>query len=209
MARTTAPTTAPTIDADDDEAKDGLPVLPFASAEAWEDWLERNHETAPGVWVKIAKKGSGISTVSYEEAVEVGLCFGWIDGMKGGYDDSWFVQRFTPRRQRSKWSEVNVAKAEELIAAGRMRPAGLVQVERAKADGRWAAAYGRRALADVPEDLQAALDANPKAAAIFATVSRTNRYAILYRVHDAKRPETRARRIADLVAMLEAGKTPH
>ncbi len=211
MARTTAAATAASASGQspDGETKGGLPVLPFASASAWEHWLELHHDEAAGVWLKIAKKGSGIATVSYEEAVEVGLCFGWIDGMKGGYDDRWFLQRFTPRRPRSKWSEVNVAKAEELIAAGRMRPAGLLQVEQAKEDGRWAAAYGRRTLADVPPDFQAALDANPKAADFFATVSRGNRYAMLYRLHDAKQPETRQRRIAQFVAMLEHGETLH
>jgi uncharacterized protein YdeI (YjbR/CyaY-like superfamily) len=189
------------------ETKGRLPVLPFPSAQDWESWLEENHQTSDGMWMKIAKKASGIPSVSYQEAVEVALCFGWIDGQKGSYDEQWFLQKFTPRRPRSKWSEVNVAKIDELIAAGRMRPAGLAAVERAQADGRWDEAYGRRSLTDVPDDLQAALEAEPAALEFFSTISRTNRYAILYRIHDARRPETRARRIAELVSMLAEGRT--
>ncbi|MGH3471272.1 MAG: YdeI/OmpD-associated family protein [Nocardioidaceae bacterium] len=187
--------------------KGDLPIIAFASSEAWEGWLDTNHASAAGVWVKIAKKGSGISTVTYQEAVEGALCYGWIDGQKASYDGQWFLQRFTQRRSRSMWSEVNVAKIDELTAAGRMQPAGLAAVEKAKADGRWDAAYGRRAFHEVPADLQAALDADPAAGDFFAGVSRTNRYAILFRIHQAKRPETRARRIEQFVAMLAAGQT--
>ncbi len=188
--------------------KDDLPVIPFASAAEWEAWLEGNPESS-GIWLQIAKKASGIPTVTYAEALDVALCFGWIDGQKAGHDETYFLQRFTPRRARSKWSKINVAKIAELEAAGRMRPAGLAEVERAKSDGRWDAAYGGSASITVPEDLQAALDARPAAKEFFATINRTNRYAVLYRVHDAKRPETRARRIATLVDMLAEGRTIH
>lgn len=191
-----------------DETRAGLPVLPFATAAAWEEWLAAS-PGAEGVWLRIAKRGSGIATVTYDEAVDVALCFGWIDGQKAGYDDAWFLQRFTPRRPRSRWSEVNVARVERLTSEGRMRPAGIAEVERAKTDGRWDAAYGQNAFTEVPADLQAALDAQPGAAEFFAALNAANRYAVLYRVHDAKRPETRARRIAQLTAMLAEGKTIH
>src|SRR5215212_3844639 len=141
-------------------APDELLILPFASAGTWEAWLEREHARAPGVWVKIAKKETGIATVTYAEALDVALCFGWIDGQKSSFDASWFLQRFTPRRHGSRWSKRNTEHAERLIAAGRMRPAGLAQVEAARADGRWEAAYASQASATVPPDLQAALDAN-------------------------------------------------
>jgi uncharacterized protein YdeI (YjbR/CyaY-like superfamily) len=188
---------------------DDLPLIPFASAAAWEAWLDENHATSPGLWLQIAKKASGIPTVTYAEAVEVALCFGWIDGQKRAYDDTFFLQRFTPRRARSKWSQINVAKVAELTAAGRMRPAGLAEVESAKADGRWAAAYGGMATITIPDDLLAALESSPQAKAFFERLSRTNRYAVLYRVYDAKRPETRARRIAEITQMLADGKTFH
>jgi uncharacterized protein YdeI (YjbR/CyaY-like superfamily) len=188
---------------------DDLPVLPFASATAWERWLEREHARAPGVWLQIAKKDTGIATVTYAEALDVALCFGWIDGQKRGFDATWFLQRFTPRRRGSKWSKINTGHVERLLVAGRMRPAGLAEVEAARADGRWAAAYDGQSSATVPPDLQAALDANPAAAEFFATLRGANRYAILYRVQDAKRPETRRRRIERFVAMLERGETLH
>lgn len=189
--------------------RQGLPVLAFASRDAFEEWLEAGHETSPGLWLKLAKKESGIPTVSYAEAVEVALCFGWIDGQKSGFDDAHWLQRFTPRRPRSKWSQTNCDRVEQLIAAGAMRPAGLAQVEAAKADGRWEAAYAPPSAAVVPDDLQAALDAVPAAAEFFATLNGTNRYAILYRVGDAKRPQTRAARIEKFVAMLAEGRTLH
>jgi uncharacterized protein YdeI (YjbR/CyaY-like superfamily) len=188
---------------------DELPILPFASAAAWEAWLEREHASAPGVWLQIAKKATGIATVTYAEALDVALCFGWIDGQKRAFDDAWFLQRFTPRKRGSRWSKINTEHAERLLAAGRMRPAGIAQVEAARADGRWDDAYHGQRAATVPPDLQAALDASPAAAAFFATLRGANRYAILYRVQDAKRPETRARRIARFVALLERGETLH
>ena len=186
-----------------------VPVVSFSSAQLWEAWLADQHESAAGVWLKIAKKDSGTPTVSYAEAVEVALCFGWIDGVKRAVDDKHWVQRFTPRRARSKWSRINRDKAEALIATDRMRPAGLREVERAKADGRWDAAYASQRTITVPPDLDQALAGNDAARAFFATLNSANRYAILYRIHEAKRPETRARRIAGYVAMLAEHKTIH
>jgi uncharacterized protein YdeI (YjbR/CyaY-like superfamily) len=188
-------------------ADDGLPVIPFASAAEWEAWLDESHAEADGVWIKMAKKGSGIESVRHAEAVEVALCFGWIDSRREALDERHFLQRFTPRRPRGRWSRINREKAEELIAAGRMRPAGLAEVERAKADGRWDAAYAGQRSAAIPDDLRRELDARPDADAFFAGLSSQNRYAILYRLEDAKKPETRARRLAKFVAMLEAGET--
>jgi uncharacterized protein YdeI (YjbR/CyaY-like superfamily) len=159
--------------------------------------------------MEIAKKGTGVESVTHAEALEVAICFGWIDGQRKALDETYFLQRFTPRRPRSKWSKINRAKATELIERGEMRPAGLEEVERAKADGRWDAAYDSHSTATVPPDLQQALDANPKAKEFFATLNSQNRYAILYRVGDAKRPETRARRIAQFVEMLAKGETLH
>jgi uncharacterized protein YdeI (YjbR/CyaY-like superfamily) len=188
---------------------DDLPILPFESAAAFEAWLEAEHARTPGVWLKIAKKDSGVATITYAEALDAALCFGWIDGQKRGFDAIWFLQRFTPRRPRSRWSKINTVKVAALIAAGRMRPAGLAQVEAARADGRWADAYDGQRSAAPPPDLQAALDGNPRAAAFFATLRGANRYAVIYRVDDAKRPETRARRIERYVAMLARGETLH
>lgn len=181
------------------------PVLAFESPAAWEEWLAREHGSEKGLWVKIAKKATGIPTVTHAEALEVALCYGWIDGQRKTFDGQWFLQRFTPRRARSNWSKINRAKVEQLVAEGRMQPAGLREVERARADGRWDAAYDAPSAATVPPDLQQALDDNPAAAATFATLNSRNRFAILYRVQDAKRPETRARSIETFVAMLAVG----
>jgi uncharacterized protein YdeI (YjbR/CyaY-like superfamily) len=189
---------------------DDIPTFAFASRADWHAWLAEHHASATaGLWLKLAKAGRGIETVSYAEAVEVALCFGWVDGQKRACDDDFWLQKFTPRRARSRWSEVNRAKALALIDSGAMQPTGLAEVERAQADGRWDAAYAPASTATVPPDLQAALDADPAAAAFFETLSAANRYAILWRVGDAKRPETRARRIATFVAMLAAGETLH
>ncbi|WP_030056097.1 MULTISPECIES: YdeI/OmpD-associated family protein [Streptomyces] len=187
-------------------AKQDLPVIAFPDQAAFEKWLEAEPEGSVGLWLKIAKKESGIPTVSYAEALDAALCFGWIDGQKDKFDDEFWLQRFTPRKARSKWSKVNCGRAEELITAGVMRPAGLAQIEAAKADGRWDAAYAPQKTAAVPEDLQAALDAVPAAAEFFATLDSKNRYAVLYRVGDAKKPETRRARIEKFVAMLAEGK---
>jgi uncharacterized protein YdeI (YjbR/CyaY-like superfamily) len=188
---------------------DELPILAFPSQDAWEEWLGSHHGDAPGVWLKIAKKGAGIESVSHPEALEGALCFGWIDGQRRALDDRYFLQRFTPRGPRSRWSQINRESATRLMEAGRMRPAGLAQVEAARADGRWDAAYAPQRTATVPDDLRRALDANPPAAEAFETLDSQNRYAILYRVGDAKRPETRARRIAKFVAMLAEGDKPY
>src|SRR3954447_10109240 len=190
-------------------ADDGLQQLAFASPAEWEEWLEENHSASEGVWVKIAKKASGIESVRYPEVLESALSFGWIDARREALDECHFLQRFTPRRPRSKWSRINRDTAERLIAEGRMRPAGVAEVERAKADGRWAAAYEGQKRMTVPEDLERELDSRPDAKAFFAGLSSQNRYAILYRLQDAKKPETRARRLAKFVAMLEAGETIH
>jgi uncharacterized protein YdeI (YjbR/CyaY-like superfamily) len=189
--------------------KNDLPVMAFPTAEAWTAWLEAHGTDSRGVWLKIAKKGAAEATVSYAEALDAALCFGWIDGQKGALDEVYWLQRFTPRGPRSRWSRVNREKATALHEAGAMRPAGLREMEAAQADGRWDAAYEGQRAATVPDDLQAALDANETAKAFFATLSSANRYAILYRLQEAKRPETRARRLEKFVAMLEAGQTIH
>ena len=186
-----------------------LPVEEFASAAAWERWLVRHHATAPGLWLMIAKKGTGVATVDITDAIEVALCYGWIDGLRHKHDDVYFRQRFTPRKPRSKWSQINRDRAEALIEAGRMRPAGQAQVDAAKADGRWAAAYAGARTIEVPDDLTRALRRNAKARRAFEGLDSTNRYAILFRLHDAKRPETRVRRIEQFVTMLAEGRTLH
>lgn len=186
-----------------------LPVLAFASAADWHEWLTAHGASAPGVWLKTAKKGAPELTISYAEALEVALCFGWIDGQKGPLDAHYWLQRFTPRKAGSKWSKINTEKADALIAAGRMQPAGLREVELARADGRWDRAYAGQATSEVPDDLRQALDANPAAATFFETISRVNRYAILYRIHSVKRADTRARKIEQYVQMLAEHKTIH
>jgi uncharacterized protein YdeI (YjbR/CyaY-like superfamily) len=187
-------------------ADDGLPTMPFASPADWEEWLEDNHAASDGVWIKMAKKDAGIESVRYPEVLESAICFGWIDGRREALDERHFLQRFTPRRSRSRWSRINREKAERLIAGGRMRAAGLAEVERAQADGRWEAAYEGQKRITVPDDLRRELDARPKAKAFFDELSSQNRYAILYRLQDAKKPETRARRLEKFTAMLEAGE---
>jgi uncharacterized protein YdeI (YjbR/CyaY-like superfamily) len=191
------------------DRRQDLPVVFFASASGWERWLDEHHGSANGVWLKFAKKGSATPSLSQAEAVETALCFGWIDGQAAPHDDTAWLQRFTPRRKRSKWSQINTVKALRLIEEGRMRPAGLEQVELAQGDGRWDAAYEPQSTATVPEDLAVELERSPQAAAFFATLNRVNRYAILYRIQEAKRPETRARRIRKFVEMLERGEKIH
>jgi uncharacterized protein YdeI (YjbR/CyaY-like superfamily) len=188
---------------------DDLPILLFASPGKLEEWLEENHAATDGVWLKIAKKGSGVASVTYAEALELALCFGWIDSQKRGFDERHFLQRFTPRRPRGKWSRINREKAEALIATEAMRPAGLAEVEAAKADGRWNAAYAGQRTAEVPADLRRELDGNEAAAAFFTTLDSANRYAILYRLQEAKKPETRERRLRKFVGMLERGEKIH
>ncbi|WKL14045.1 YdeI/OmpD-associated family protein [Comamonas testosteroni] len=181
----------------------------FKSAKAFEAWLKKNHATSDGLWLKIAKRGSNETSVTYPEAVEIALCWGWIDGQKKSLDDQHYLQRFTPRRARSVWSRINVNKVQALIDAGRMQAPGEAQVEAAKADGRWARAYDGARTSTVPEDLQAALEAEPAAKTFFASINASNRYAILWRIQTAARAETRARRIAQLVGMLARGETIH
>ena len=183
-----------------------LPILPFASKKKWADWLARQHDKSAGVWLKLAKKGSEIPSVMYDEAVEVALCYGWIDGQKKGFDDKYWLQKFTPRGPKSIWSKINTEKAQKLIKSGAMRPAGLKAIEAAKQDGRWDAAYESQKTISVPDDFQAALDKNPKAKAFFVTLNSVNRYAILFRIHNAKKAETRAKRIQQFVGMLEKGE---
>jgi uncharacterized protein YdeI (YjbR/CyaY-like superfamily) len=192
-----------------DETRAGLPILAFADARAFDAWLESQGATAPGLWLKLAKKGAPEPTLTRSEAIDAALCHGWIDGQLDAYDDHYWLIRFTPRKPRSKWSELNRRRATELLAEGRMRPAGLAQIETAKTDGRWDVAYAPASRAEPPPDLVAALDANPKAAAFFATLTGANRYAILYRIGAVKTPEARARKIAQFVAMLERGETLH
>lgn len=191
-----------------DNKKPGeLPVILFATQGDFENWLEQHHTSAPGVWVQIAKKGSGLQSLTYDEAVEAGLCFGWIDGQKKTFDERAFLQRFTPRGPQSIWSKINRDKAEALMAAGRVRQAGLAAIERARQNGQWNNAYDSASRAVVPDDFQAALDANERARAFFATLKSTNRYALLFRIQTAKKPETRQKRIQDFIRMLENGET--
>lgn len=187
---------------------DELPELSFETQAAFEAWLAAHHDSALGLRLKIAKKASGRPTVTFIEAIETALCYGWIDGKRQAYDESYFLQRFTPRRARSSWSQVNTERVARLIGAGRMQPAGLAEVDSAKADGRWAAAYPPASKAEPPEDLRAALSANRAAAAFFATLPSASRYAVIYRIISVKRPETRARNIAKFVTMLANGEAP-
>jgi uncharacterized protein YdeI (YjbR/CyaY-like superfamily) len=191
------------------DPKPGEHVLPFETAAAFERWLARNHRSATVVWIKHARKETGMPSITWSEAVDVALCYGWIDGQSKSLDDRHFVQRYTPRRATSVWSKLNRERVERLIAAGRMQPAGLAEIERAKADGRWDMAYDSPKTATVPDDLVRALAKRPAAKAAFATLDATNRYAILHRLMIAKQPTTRARRLATFVDMLEAGKTLH
>ena len=187
-------------------AKPDLLIISFASRDRWEAWLDEHHADSDGLWLKIAKKGSRIETVTQPEALEVALCYGWIDSQAKTFDGDYWLQRFTPRKPRSKWSRVNRQKVEKLIEAGRMKPAGLREVERAKSDGRWEAAYEAQSRATVPDDLRRELEKNEVARGFFDTLDSRNRYAILHRIQDAKKPQTRARRIEKYVVMLNEEK---
>ena len=186
-----------------------LPVLLFARPKAWEAWLKANHAESRGLWLRLAKKNSGIESITYAEALEVALCYGWIDGQKKSYDEASWLQKFTPRGRKSIWSKINREKAEALIESTRMTPAGLKAIESAKQDGRWDAAYDSQSKAAVPDDFQAALDQNAKAKTFFATLKGANRYAILFRIHTAKKVDTRTKRIEQFIAMLARGETIH
>lgn len=184
-------------------------MLRFADAGEFDTWLEAHHASPDGIWIQMAKAGSGVPSITWATAVPVALRHGWIDGQNKRLDDHWFVQKFTPRRARSIWSQTNVAHVERLLAEGSMRPWGLLEVERAKADGRWAAAYQGSASADLPEELERALAASAKAAAAFATLDSRNRFAMVHRVQTARQPATRERNAAKFVAMLERGERLH
>jgi len=184
-----------------------LLILPFESKRKFADWLAKNHDKSTGLWLKIAKKATGISTVTYAEALDVALCYGWIDGQKGSFDEQYFLQKFTPRRPKSIWSKINVEKVAGLIASGEMKPAGLKAVEAAKQDGRWAAAYSSQKNIVVPADFQSALEKNKKAKAFFETLTSAKRYSFLFRIETAKKVETRKKRIRQFVEMLERGET--
>ena len=179
-----------------------LPVMSFATCQDWEAWLSEHHADTKGVWLKLAKKGSGISSVSYAEALDSALCYGWIDGQKAPFDEQYWLQKFTPRGPKSMWSKVNCDKVAALQAEGRMQPAGLRQVELAKADGRWEAAYDSQRTIGVPPDLESELDRHPEAREFFRTLDSANRYAILRRIQTAKKPETRSARIQKFIGML-------
>lgn len=189
------------------KAERELPVRAFKSQQAWDDWLASQPALSKGLWLKLAKKTSGIASVSKPEAIDAALCHGWIDGQLDSFDEDYWLIRFTPRQPGSKWSEKNRTRALQLIAQKRMQPAGLSEIERAKKDGRWEVAYAPQSTAEIPDDLRVALTKNKKAKNFFETLDSTNRYAILYRVHDAKKAETRAARIAKYIAMLATGET--
>lgn len=180
-----------------------LPIQPFENKKKWADWLAKQHDKSAGLWLKLAKKDSGIASITYEEALDVALCYGWIDGQKKGFNDQYWLQKFTPRGRKSIWSKINTEKAARLIASGEMKPAGLAAIESAKADGRWEAAYASQKNMTIPEDFQSALNKNKQAKAFFETLKSAERYSLLFRLHQAKKPETRARKIEEFVDMLE------
>ena len=193
------------------ETRNELPIMAFADAAALETWLEAQASISTGerrgIWLKLAKAGSGVASVSRQEAIDAGLCFGWIDGLINSYDEAYYLIRYTPRRKRSKWSLVNVERAEALMAEGRVRPAGVREIEAARADGRWDAAYPPPSRMEVPDDLAEALAASPQAGAFFQTLKGAKRYAVLYRLHEVRSPDKRAAAIAKWVAKLERGET--
>ena len=191
------------------EIRSNLPVLTFSDQAAFESWLGKQPREAQGAWIKFAKKATGIVTITKTEAIDSALCYGWIDGQLDRYNSQCWLIRFTPRKARSKWSQINRTRALALIAEGRMKPNGLAEIQLAKSDGRWDGAYAPASQVEVPPDLQAAFDANPKAAMFFETLTGVNRYAILYRIGSVKKAETRARKISEFVAMLKRGETIH
>ncbi len=186
-----------------------VPTSLFEDLRTWDTWLAKNHASSRGIWMRLAKKNSGLRSITYKEALEAALCYGWIDGQRRSESETTWLQKFAPRRPRSIWSKINREAAAELIERGCMKPAGLAAVEQAKRDGRWATAYEGQKKAAVPGDLQAALDKNPKAKAFFATLDSKNRYAVLFRIHTAKKAETRARRIEQFVGMLASHEKLH
>ena len=188
--------------------KDGLPVVLFETMEIWADWLEQNAGTT-GVWVRLAKKASGIQSIDYFQALEVALCYGWIDGIKKTWDDVSWVQRFSPRKPASKWSKINKEKVLKLIESGKMRPAGLAVIEVSKKKGTWDTAYDSQKNTTMPDDLQSELDKNPEAAEFFSTLNSVNRYAIIYRLQTSRTSEIRAKKLAQLIEMLNRKEKIH
>jgi uncharacterized protein YdeI (YjbR/CyaY-like superfamily) len=188
---------------------DDLPVIAIACLDEWEGWLEKNHANSPGIWLRIYKKDSGVNTVSYPEALDGALCYGWIDGLKRPFDKKSWIQRFTPRRPKSLWSKINTGHVERLMKLGRIKQAGLLAIEAAKKDGRWDAAYHSPGRATIPRDFLAALARNEKARAFFGTLNKTHLYSIAWRLQTAKKPETRARRMTAILEMLAKGKKFH
>jgi len=180
----------------------GLSIMFFETQQDWERWLTEHHTDTVGIWLKVAKKETGLPSVNYSEALDSALCYGWIDGQKASFDDQYWLQKFTPRRPKSIWSKVNCDKATALIAEGRMQPEGIRQVELAKADGRWESAYESQSKITIPDDFQSELDKNQKAKDFFSTLNSINRYAILFRIHSAKKPATRSARINKFIEML-------
>ena len=191
------------------EKKKGLEILPFKSPQEWEKWLAKNHDSSQGIWIKYFKKASGTPSITYAQALEGALCYGWIDGQGYKYDGKAWLQKFTPRRRKSGWSKNNTGHAERLIQAGRMKPAGLSQIEAARKDGRWAKAYHPQSIATLPEDFLKEVNKNKKAKAFLATLNRVNVYAIIYRLHSAKKPATREKRFKQFLAMLAKGEKLH
>lgn len=189
--------------------KEDLPILIFKVAKEWEQWLRKNYASSNGIWLRIYKKASGIPTITYPEAVNAALCYGWIDGVANKYDDESYLQRFTPRRSKSIWSKINVERANQLINSGKMKPGGLKEIEAAKADGRWASAYDSPANIEIPKDFLQALSKKPKAKKFFETLNKTNTYSIAWRLQTAKKPETREKRMKLILEMLSKGQKFH
>lgn len=194
---------------DESKSPDGKPIVEFARKSTWMAWLKSNHDKSSGVWVRLAKKGSDLKSVSRVDALDVALCYGWIDGMAKSEGDSTWLQKFTPRTKRSIWSKKNRENVQRLIDGGEMQPPGMAEIERAKSDGRWDAAYDSPRTIEVPEDLRKALETNKKARKCFENLDSRNRYAILFRIHNAKRAETRAKRVRQFVEMLDRGEKIH
>lgn len=188
---------------------DKLPIILFENQQDWEQWLSEHYADSDGIWLKLARKATGIPSVNYSDALDSALCYGWIDGQKAAFDDQYWLQKFTPRRPKSIWSKMNCVRAEALMAQGRMQPAGLKQMELAKADGRWDLAYESQSRITIPADFQSELDKNPQAKEFFSTLDSANRYAILFRIHNAKKPETRTARINKFIEMLSNNQAIH
>ena len=189
--------------------KDNLPILTFKTAKEWDKWMAKNYASSKGIWLRFYKKASGIPSLTYPEAVEVSLCYGWIDGQANKYDENSYLQRFTPRRPKSIWAKKNIERVTRLIASGKMKPSGLKEIEAAKADGRWEMAYDSPATMEIPNDFLKELSKNPKAKTFFGTLNKTNTYAIAWRLQTAKKPETRQKRMKAIIDMLSKKQKFH